>query len=96
MASGGWRATLRRSSHRATGGNLELLRGVVVDGWFSVLSACRSKALQATPLIQSVKPNSPAVLLRRSVALQRQPAGHRNSSASGVLILRVLLSTLRP
>ena len=45
----------RRSSYRAAGGNLEgsclqLLRGVVVDGWFSVLSACQPKALQATPL----------------------------------------------
>jgi hypothetical protein len=57
--------TLRRSSHRATGGNsekiwlekwdpegscLQLLRRVSVGGWFSVLSACRLKALQATPL----------------------------------------------
>ena len=60
-----WRATLRRSSHRATGRNrekvwlkqrglegscLQLLRGVVVDGWLSAFSACRPKALQATPL----------------------------------------------
>jgi len=65
LAAGSWRATLRRSSHRATGGNsekvwlkhwnlegscLQLLRGVIVDGWFSVLSACRPQALQATPL----------------------------------------------
>jgi hypothetical protein len=64
-ASGYWRVTLRRSSHRATGGNsekvrlkqwdlegscLQLLRRVVVDGWFCVLSACRPQALQATPL----------------------------------------------
>jgi len=64
-AAGCWRATLRRSSHRATSRNsekvwlrqwdlegscLQLHRRVVVDGWFSVLSACRPKALQATPL----------------------------------------------
>jgi hypothetical protein len=29
---------------------LQLLRRVSVGGWFSVLSACRPKALQATPL----------------------------------------------
>ena len=65
VAAGYWRATLRRSSHRATGGNsekvwlkqrnlegscLQLLRGDVVEGWLSVLSACRPKALQTTPL----------------------------------------------
>jgi hypothetical protein len=55
----------RLSSRRATGGNSEkvwlkqwdlegscfqLLRGIVVEGWLSALSACRPKALQATPL----------------------------------------------
>jgi hypothetical protein len=66
-------ATLRRSSHRATGRNrekvclkqwdlegscLQLLRGVVVDGWLSAVSACRPKALQATPL-QSIGETKP-------------------------------------
>jgi hypothetical protein len=39
---------------------LQLLRGVVVDGWFSVLSAYRPKALQATPLQTMGEAEQPA------------------------------------
>src|SRR5215471_16995469 len=75
--TGGLRSVLV-SSHRATGWNLEksclqLLRGVVVDGWFSVLSARRPKALQATPL-QSVKRN----LLAVAATTKRSPPAIAN------------------
>jgi hypothetical protein len=45
---------------------LQLLRGVAVEGLFSVLSACRPKALQATPVQSSGEANS-AWLLPRSL-----------------------------
>jgi hypothetical protein len=62
---------------RATGGNLEgsclqLLRRVVVEGWLSVLSACRPKALQATPQTMREGQNDAAVpRLGRNLAQPR-------------------------
>jgi hypothetical protein len=93
LAAGG----LRRSSHRATGGKsekvwlkhwnlegscLQLLCGVVGEGWLSVLSVCRPKALQATPL----QTMGEAELFSGGCydgALQRQTAADGNSTGSG-------------
>ena len=86
---------LRRSSQRITGRKarkvgpkqwnlescLQLLRGVVVDGWLSVLSACRPKALQATPLQSLVKRGSSAVAAtteRNPPASSRRIDSYRN------------------
>src|SRR5215469_207193 len=60
----GWRATLRRSSHRAVGRKLErsclqLLRGVVVDGWFGALFG-----LSAEGVASNAPPIGEAELLR--------------------------------
>ena len=79
-----WRATRRRSSHRATGRNLEgsclqLLHGVVVDGWLSALLVCRPKALQATPL-QSL--GETALLSGGYYGGAYQPSGARLPSVS--------------